>query len=173
MKTAFYYVDEGYIDYLKAKEIQQRGFTTVPNVKYHSKEKFFYGIILKVNEISYFVPITHYSTQQENNILIKIEHNKKIEVSGSMRFNYMIPVPKQCLTLLDFNDTNQFSETERNKLRKEYKYCLKKLSSAQKKAKKTYEQVLDGKKEELIKNSCDFSILEEAYREYIEKFGTT
>lgn len=40
MKVSFYYVNEEYIEYLKQKEIDYRGFTTVPNVKYNSKSKF-------------------------------------------------------------------------------------------------------------------------------------
>lgn len=169
MKISFYYVDEKYIEFLKAKEIAYRGYTNVPNVKYHSHSKFFYGIVLMVGEIPYYVPITHYAIQQENNILIKIEHNKRLETVGSMRFNYMIPVPKNCLTPLNFKDSAMYTEAEKYKLQKEYKACLKKLSLAQKLAVKTYHQVIDGSKENLIKNSCAFALLEDAYREYIAR----
>lgn len=34
MKIAFYYVDIDYINYLKQKEIEYRGFTTIPNFEY-------------------------------------------------------------------------------------------------------------------------------------------
>lgn len=80
----------------------------------------------------------------------------------------MIPVPKSCLTSLNFKDSSLYNEKEKNKLQKEYKFCLKKLSSAQKLANKTYNQVLDKKSDELIKYSCAFKVLEEAYKDYIE-----
>lgn len=37
MKLSFYYVDQEYIEYLKEKEIEYRGFTTVPNLNYAKK----------------------------------------------------------------------------------------------------------------------------------------
>lgn len=70
MKVSFYYVDEKYIEYLKEAEIQQRGYTTVPNVSYTNKSKFVYGIVLSMNDISYYVPVSSYMKQQENNLLI-------------------------------------------------------------------------------------------------------
>ena len=33
----------------------------------------------------------------------------------------------------------------------------------------SFERVLAGENEELIKNSCDFSLLEKAYQEYVSK----
>lgn len=169
MKVAFYYVNEDYINYLKQKEIKERGFTTVPNVKYNSKNKFFYGVVLKVNNMPYYVPITHYTKDKQHNLIIKIEHNHKQEAVGSMRFNYMIPVPKKCLTPLNFKDSSMYNEVEKNKLQKEYKFCLRKLSAVQKLADKTYKQVMVGKSEELVRHSCAFRILEEAYKEYIKE----
>ena len=50
MKTAFYFVDEDYINYLKEYEIKNRGFTTVPNVVYSKRNKFLYGTVLEVGK---------------------------------------------------------------------------------------------------------------------------
>ena len=123
MKVSFYYVNEEYIEYLKQKEIEYRGFTTVPNVKYNSKSKFFYGLILSINDIPYYVPITHYAKEKEHNIVIKIEHNGKTEAVGSMRFNYMIPVPKSCLTPLNFKDSSMYTEKEKINCRKNINFA--------------------------------------------------
>ena len=166
MKISFYYVDTDYINYLKDIEINDRGFTTVPNVEYTKKHKFVYGVVLSINDVNYYVPISSYKKQQEDNLLIKIENHKKMTVAGSMRFNYMIPVPKACLTAVDFSSSD-FTEQEKVMLRKEYKACLKMLSQIQKRAKKTYDRVLSGRNEELIKNSCRFELLEKACRDYI------
>lgn len=51
MKKSFYYVDADYIQYLKEIEINERGFTTVPNVEYANHNKFVYGIVMEVNRV--------------------------------------------------------------------------------------------------------------------------
>ncbi len=168
MKISFYYVDEDYINYLKEVEINSRGFTTVPNVRYANSSKFVYGVVLKIDDIDYYVPISSYKKSQEDNIIIKIEDHKKLVARGSMRFNYMIPIPKQCLIPVDFKDS-MFTEQEKVMLQKEYKACKKLLVQAQKRAKKTYDKVLAGLDTELLKNSCDFKLLEEACKNYSPK----
>ncbi len=165
MKISFYYVEPDYINYLKKVEIEKRGFTTVPNVEYANKNKFVYGVILKINSVDYYVPITSYTKSQKDNILIKIDDHKKLVPVASMRFNYMIPVPKRCLISVDFN-SSQFTEKEKIMLRKEYKACLLVISKAQKKAQATYDRVISGKDDILIRNSCDFKLLEEACIKY-------
>ena len=81
MKICFYYVDENYINYLKETEINVRGFTTVPNVRYSGRSKFVYGAVLEVNNVLYYVPVSHYNKDREYNLLIKIKHRQKTEVS--------------------------------------------------------------------------------------------
>lgn len=168
MKISFYYVLEEYINYLKEMEENSRGFTTVPNVRYANNSKFVFGIVLKVNDLDYFVPISSYKKKQEDNLIISIQDHGKKVACGSMRFNYMIPIPPSCLTPVDFK-SNAFSGAEKILLQKEYKACKKLLTQAQKRAKKTYERVLAGKDETLLKNSCDFRLLEKACKEYIYK----
>ena len=104
MKISFYYVDEEYIQYLKNIEIAERGFTTIPNMKYHVHDKFVYGVVMIVNNIEYYVPFSHYDKQQQDNILIEIDCHKKKKVAGSLRFNYMFPVPRKCLVPVGFSE---------------------------------------------------------------------
>ena len=163
MKISFYYVDDEYIKYLKNVEIAERGFTTIPNMEYHVHDKFVYGIVMTINYVDYYVPFSHYDKQQEDNILIIVDYHKKKKVAGSLRFNYMFPVPKRCLTPVDFS---VFEKDREILLRKEYKSCLSMLSRIQKRAIKTYNRVIEGNDDELIKNSCLFSILEDACMKY-------
>ena len=51
-KTDFFYVDGEYIEYLKSVEVSNRGFTCVPNVHYWNTNKFVFGAVLLINEIS-------------------------------------------------------------------------------------------------------------------------
>ena len=60
MKKSFYYVDANYIQYLKEIEINKRGFTTVPNVEYHTHNKFVYGMVMEIDGAEYYVPIPLY-----------------------------------------------------------------------------------------------------------------
>ena len=165
VRISFYYVDKEYIQYLKDKEIAKRGFTTIPNMEYHAHDKFVYGIVMSIHNVDYYVPFSHYDKQQEDNILIKVDYHKRIKVAGSLRFNYMFPVPKVCLTPVNFSD---FEEKRKILLRKEYKSCLHLLSQIQKHALRTYQRVVSGKDEELTNNSCLFLLLEDACKEYID-----
>lgn len=169
MKIAFYFVDERYINFLKETEIQSRGFTTVPNVVYANRNKFLYGAVLNIDGMSYLVPVSSYTKKQQDNILIKISDHHKEKVVGSLRFNYMIPVPDKCLIAFDFKH-DIFSEQRRVFIEKEYRYCKSKLSAIQKAAKKTYQRVVNASDDNLVKNSYDFKLLERAYIEYIDKY---
>lgn len=72
MKIGFYYVDINYINYLKEIEIEKRGFTTVPNVEYTSRNKFLYGAVMEIDGINYYVPVSSYTKKQKDNIQIKV-----------------------------------------------------------------------------------------------------
>ena len=69
-KTDFFYVDGGYIEYLKSVEVSNRGFTCVPNVHYWNTNKFVFGAVLLINEIPYFVPVSSYSKPQQDLLLL-------------------------------------------------------------------------------------------------------
>lgn len=169
MKNVFYFVEEDYIEFLKEKEINHRGFTTVPNVVYNSREKFLYGAVLDVNGIKYLVPVSSYIKKQQDNLLIKVKNHGKEVAVGSLRFNYMIPVPQKLLHIFDFK--KDIENQERKVLiEKEYRFCKSKLAIIQKRAKKTYERVINKVDENLNKNSCDFTLLEKAHDEYIQKY---
>ena len=191
MKLAFYYVDLEYIKFLKQKEIEYRGFTTIPNFEYKgkgSKPKFVCGIVMELikadnTKMNYYVPVSSFHESKEDNIVIKIESTVKEEKNGgiikrkiihpvaSLRFNYMFPVPKSCLKSINFQDRTIYTEEDSRFLDKEYRYIKDKIriSKLQIQAQKTYKRVLLGEDKKLLENSCAFEILEKAYLEYIEK----
>jgi ADP-ribose pyrophosphatase YjhB (NUDIX family) len=53
---------------------------------------------------------------------------------------------------------------------KEFQFCQNHAEQIQKKAEKIYKMVTTNRKPILTENSCSFHILEDAYREYIEKY---
>ena len=67
----FYIVDEEYISYVQDYERKHRnGITRVPNVRYADRNKFSFGAVLTINDISYYVAVSSFKTKQEANILI-------------------------------------------------------------------------------------------------------
>lgn len=101
------------------------------------------------------------------NILIRVPGDEK-EVKGSLRFNYMVPVPDECVEKLVIKDV--MDEKYRLLLNKEYRFCVDNAERIQKKANKIYNMVTTNRKQILTDNSCAFHILEDGCREYIEKY---
>lgn len=173
MFASFYYVDREYIQYLQNAEIKARNFTCVPNVNYANKTKFVYGVVMEIEsnnlKIPYFVPVSSYTKNQSNNLLIKIKDNKKFKTVGSLRFNYMIPVPTTCIKKVEFRSA-EFAPSYKLLLEQEYRYIKKTLKPTllQKKAKETYDDVIQNHNKDLVNNSCDFLTLEKAYLSYIQ-----
>lgn len=162
----FYRIDEKYNEFLQEYERANRGITKVPNIRYTDRNKFAFGAVLEVNGMKYYVSVSSFDKKQEANILIRIAGDEK-EVKGSLRFNYMVPVPESCLTRLVIKDIAD--EKYRLLLNKEWNFCVDNIKRIQKKANKIYEMVTQNRKQILTDNSCDFSLLEKAYKEYIEQ----
>lgn len=163
----FYRIDEKYNTFLQNYEKEKRGFTKVPNIRYTDRNKFAFGAVLTVNGMNYYVSVSHFDKKQEANILIRVPGDKK-EIKGSLRFNYMMPVPDQCIEKLTIKDIAD--EKYRILLNKEYRFCIENSEKIQKKANKIYEIVTSNRKQILTDNSCAFHILEAGCQEYIDKF---
>lgn len=165
-KLKFYIVPNSYVDYLQKAEIQKRGFSRVPNLDYgeNRKQKFVCGIVLNINNINYFAPITSYKDKKPDNFLILNSNGDK--VVSSLRFNYMFPVPMEILTLYSFKTISDAKY--RTLVQQEYRYCVDNQEDIRKSAYRTYKRVLLGKDKGLVHNSCDFLLLEEKCQEYIQ-----
>jgi len=161
----FYRINEEYNRYLQSYEKENRGVTKVPNIRYADRNKFAFGAVMQVNGMNYYVSVSSFDKKQEANILIRIPGDKK-EIKGSLRFNYMIPVPEECIERLIIKDIED--EKYRSLLNKEYQFCIDNAERIQKKANKIYEMVITNRKQALTDNSCAFDILEEGCREYIK-----
>ncbi len=162
----FYRIDEKYNEFLQKYEKASRGITKVPNIRYTDRNKFAFGAVLEIGGIKYYVSVSSFDKKQEANILIRVAGDEK-EVKGSLRFNYMIPVPESCLTRLVIKNVKD--EKYRQLLNKEWDFCVDNIERIQKKANKIYEMVTQNRKQILTDNSCDFKLLEKAYMEYIGK----
>lgn len=163
----FYRINEAYNRFLQEYEKKKRGITKVPNIRYTDRNKFAFGAVLQVNGMKYYVSVSSFDKKQEANLLIRVPGDKK-EVKGSLRFNYMVPVPDECIEKLVIKDIKD--EKYRLLLNKEYQFCIENAERIQKKANKIYKMVKANSKQILTENSCAFHILEEGCQEYIEKY---
>ena len=163
----FYRINEEYNKFLQRYEKEKRGVTKVPNIRYTDRNKFSFGAVMQVNGMNYYVSVSSFDKKQEANILIRVPGDEK-EVKGSLRFNYMVPVPDEYIEKLVIKDVED--EKYRILLNKEYQFCMNNAERIQKKANKIYEMVTTNRKQILTDNSCAFHILEDGCREYIEKY---
>jgi protein AbiQ len=159
----FYRVKEEYIEYLKEEETKKRGFTKVSDIKYSDRNKFTFGTVLEINGFKYYVSVSSFKIKQEANILIKIPGDR-VEVKGSLRFNFMIPVPSNCLEELII--ANEEDLDYKLLLNKEYNFCMDNKDKIIEKANKIYKKVIKNQNQKLTDNSCDFKLLEQAYSGY-------
>ena len=165
MALYFYDVNPDYVKYLKAYETAARGFTRVPDVEYEHSKKLVCGVVLKINEHKYYVPVSSYKVQQANNVLIQLQEDRFDQIKGSLRFNYMFPVPNRYITKRDFN-TEKSGRKEF--LRRQWAYCNSIQDDIEKLAQTTYNDVISKANPNLVHSSCDFKLLEQAAAEYIK-----
>ena len=62
---AFYYVDKKYADYLRTHDRK------VPNTDYETHRKFVCGVVLHVNGVKYYAPISHDTQKRQTSIIIR------------------------------------------------------------------------------------------------------
>ncbi|MCH5193768.1 MAG: type III toxin-antitoxin system ToxN/AbiQ family toxin [Oscillospiraceae bacterium] len=164
MDINFYNVDLKYIEFFKKYETEHRGFTRVPNVNYHSgNNKFFYGTVLNVNDINYFVPVSSKIHSKQDDLLIRAKNRPNL-IYGTLRFAYMLPIPKECLSLLIRDELNDHQKSLR--IKNELAFCRRNKDKIVRQAVRTYERIVSNKNDMLTHNSCDFRLLEQAYIEY-------
>lgn len=153
----FYFVDSNYVRYLQNAEASVRGRSRVPNMDYGEacKPKFTCGVVLRINDLNYYVPVTSYKRQQRDNFLIYASNGA---VTSSLRFNYMFPVPDGLVT--EFRISRLTDPRYKALVAQELRYCIRNEAVIRRLAERTYRRVQLGKDPGLVENSCDFSLLE-------------
>lgn len=164
-KLNFYIIDDDYIKYLS-------GFDK--HIAYNKNEtRPYIGVVIMVNEHYYFAPMfspkTKHKTYKENLTFFRMLSVKEKNELGIIRFSDMIPVPQDCVSLLDVTDK---SYAYKRLLSEQYKY-INRPENKQKimdKAEKIYNIVTGtskGKTAKFYKSlSCDFKLLEEKCLNY-------
>lgn len=152
---AFYYVDKKYADYLRTHDRK------VPNTDYETHRKFVCGVVLHVNGVKYYAPISHDTQKRQTSILIR----DKGRPISSIKFCFMIPVVDSAIAKMDFKAIEQIDSQYASLLRTEYRFCLKNIDRIEEKALSVY-KIGNNKNHALNKYCCDFLKLEAASKQY-------
>lgn len=171
-KLDFYFVDNGYTDYLQEEEIKNYGNARVPNMRYPAprKPKFICGPLFDGESgFSYYAPVSSYSMQKSANILIAVPGDRD-PIKGSIRFNYMFPVPDEVLSrYLIFNIEDS---SHRFLIKKEFQFLQDYSFNIKSFAKSIYEDIFEQKcTPRLLINSCRMRFLENRCHQYCKENG--
>ena len=164
-KLNFYIVDERYVSYLSQFD---------KHIAYNKKEKRPYiGVVIIVENHYYFAPLfspkPKHKIYKDNFTFFKIVNIKTKNDLGIIRFSDMIPVPQECVYLLDVKDK---SYGYKRLLSEQYSYInkTKNKEKIMEKAEKIYSIVTKNSKSKMAKFykdlSCDFKLLEQKCSEY-------
>lgn len=154
----FYDVDEYYVQFLKTIDRQ------VPNIRYDSNNKFVCGVVLTVNGIKYYAPISHKKDKQQTNLQI---FDNGIPIA-TIRFSFMFPAYDEVLVVKNFNDVAKRDSKYAALLQAEYVYCRSHIKDIKTKASAVY-NIGCNKNHRLNYACCDFRLLEEHYLEFKSK----
>ena len=130
----FYTIDENYLDYLR--QFEKHIYYTKGN----KTNRKFVGIVLEINNIKYYAPLTHIVDKSyKTDFIICNNNNEKI---ATVKLNNMIPIiDMRLINKVDINiyktDSEQLKKYK-SLLKKEKKYIDKHIDILQRIAKQTY-----------------------------------
>lgn len=164
-KLNFYIIDNDYIDYLSKYD---------KHIAYNKNAKRPYiGVVIIVESHYYFAPLfspkPKHKTYKDNLTFFRIVNRKSKKELGIIRFSDMIPVPQECVYLLDIKNK---SYGYKRLLSEQYSYINKKENKQKilEKSEKLYNIITKQTKSKMTKFyknlSCDFKLLEQKSSEY-------
>ena len=156
----FYNIDERYIKYLQGFDAK------VPNIGYAAHNKFVCGVVLKINNLDYYVPLSSNQKMFKTSFAIKDGNN----IVATLRFSFMFPAPLNVLSIMNFKQIEQEDRRYGKFLEKEWRYCISKEQQILNKAKRVY-SMGSNPNHQFYKVCCDFLKLEEAAKEYIQRYN--
>ena len=164
-KLRWYVVNKDYINYLQQYD------NKVENIDYKVKLKPYIGIIIKINNFNYYVPISsfkekHYKIKEDMDF-IKLTQNNKI--LGVLNLNNMIPILDEDIFILKYKDIEKYRDFISEKDKKLYISFLnfelnlinKKANKIRKSALKLYRERDNNPNSKISRRCCNFKLLEE------------
>jgi protein AbiQ len=169
-KLKWYVVDKEYVSYLKKFDDK------VENINYTERLKPYIGILITINEINYYVPISsvkekHYQMNEDMDF-IKIMENDRI--LGVLNLNNMIPIDNENVRVLKYKEIDEYRKFKDDKEKHLYISFLSfelglindKIDKIKFNAVELYNEKINRPNSKISKRCCDFKLLEEKCREY-------
>ena len=163
----WYVVNKDYVNYLKKFD------SRVGYVEYGDRLKLHVGVLITVNNLNYYVPISsakpkHYKMSNSLDFH-KLQDETTGHIYAVLNINNMIPVPNSCLTRLKYDQIERFRSFKDDKERIDYIYLLQKekalidtlQETLQNKALKLHHKCVAKPDSSLAKRCCNFKLLEE------------
>lgn len=159
----FYTIDNNYIKYLSKFE---------KHISYNKDEighsRPYLGIILKIEEYEYFVPLYSYKEHYQkykNNPSFFFVYDRKKKPLAIIKFSAMIPVLKN-INVINLLNYNEQDEKYKSLIAAEYRYINSNKEEIYKRANKMYIAVVKHKNNFLKTIACNFKLLEKKCLEY-------
>lgn len=176
-----YSISDRYIEYLS----QEKGFVNILSNKgeHYTKTRKYIGVAMCINKFCYYIPLsspkkTDYilkkgKSEIRKNVvpiirIVSRESDGSFELKGTLRLSNMIPVPKSELILYDLNAEMDISY--KSLVQKELVFIRKNKNLIRANATLLYNQkAKNDSRFPYIKNTLDFSLLEQACEEFINR----
>lgn len=168
----WYVVDKEYVKYLKKYDLK------IGNVDYEGKHKLYIGIIIEVNSMKYYLPISSFKTKHKsmfNKIdFHKIENKETGQAYAVANINNMIPVPDKYITKFKYNEIEKYRKFNNKREKMSYIHLLQKEmliineihQTLVDKAQKVYNKCRENPESNLAKRCCKFTLLEDRGKVY-------
>jgi len=163
----WYIINKEYVSYLK--EFDHK----IENIDYGNKLRPYIGIIMEINNIKYYVPISS-PKEKHHRMNNSIDFHKITDpitnhLYGVINLNNMFPVPDSEIKILRYDKLHELRRFDNDKDRNSYTRLLRKElniingieDKLKNKAAKLYNKVINHQDEHLINRCCNFSLLEE------------
>lgn len=168
-RLSFYIVDSIYCDYLRKTD------PCVPYTMDKKAKRPFVGILLDVNGIKYYAPLSSpkpkHLTMKNQLDFIKIDGGKY----GVINLNNMIPIHNNSLTIVNTiiqPSDNQADKDYKNLLMNQLTWCNAHKTDILDKALKLYNIITSGKAyPKLVLRCCNFILDEQKLNEYSKTKG--
>lgn len=148
----------------------------VENINYNDKLKPYLGILININNMNYYVPISsakekHYK-MNENIDFIKIMKQERL--LGVLNLNNMVPIADDYIRILKYKEIDEYRIFKNSNERELYisfinlelKLINDKIEKIKKSAIKLYTEKLQRPNSKISKRCCDFKLLENKCKEY-------
>ena len=168
----WYVADKDYVNFLHGID------NKVENIEYGNKLKPYFGIVLNINDIKYYMPVSSpkakHRRMKNSNDFQKLCDLETGELIAVLNINNMIPIPSYCINELKYNEVGLYRCFKDEKDKKQYVNLLRKeldiinsfAGTIKRKGIYLYNYYKQFPNDKVSKRCCNFPLLESKMFEY-------